>query len=183
MLYTHYIPPVDTFKQTKSSVGLKNTGRKQSESRIDLTSIRRLITDQQRRVETFLAEILSDRARAIPNLFHYLFERWNQGTLSRWGSRFFLQEKATGRHDLTGYKVVNLQKGALLCIKEDHDCSVIRCVSGTLWITQAGDLNDYLLVGGNEFETDRQGVTVVEALSPATICVSQEGKRCSPDRN
>lgn len=43
--------------------------------------------------------------------------------------------------------------------------SEIRCLEGMLWITQEGDLRDYILKAGETFVTDRKGKVVLQALN------------------
>ncbi|MEZ0396760.1 MAG: DUF2917 domain-containing protein [Anaerolineales bacterium] len=44
----------------------------------------------------------------------------------------------------------------------------IRCLEGVLWITQEGDLRDYILKPGETFVTDRKGKVVLQALKHAS---------------
>jgi hypothetical protein len=62
--------------------------------------------------------------------------------------------------DASTVKLLNLGKGLV-----GH---VIRCVSGTLWVTQEGDSRDHFLAAGEEFVIEAPGVVVVQALAPAT---------------
>lgn len=43
--------------------------------------------------------------------------------------------------------------------------SEIRCLEGMLWITQEGDVRDYILKAGDSFRTDRKGKVVLQALN------------------
>jgi hypothetical protein len=45
----------------------------------------------------------------------------------------------------------------------------IRCLSGTLWVTQEGDGRDYVLAPGDEFVIESTGVIVVQAFAPALV--------------
>ncbi|OGO27787.1 MAG: hypothetical protein A2136_06790 [Chloroflexi bacterium RBG_16_54_11] len=47
----------------------------------------------------------------------------------------------------------------------DRRGDVISCSTGNLWITQAGDLKDYILESGQDFWVTRTGTVVVQALS------------------
>ena len=44
---------------------------------------------------------------------------------------------------------------------------VIRCLSGTLWVTQEGDPRDHILAAGDEFLIEAPGAVVVQAFTPA----------------
>jgi len=54
--------------------------------------------------------------------------------------------------------------------------TVIRCCSGSLWVTQEGDSRDHLLSGGEEFLIETPGAVVVQAFTPALV---QFGPRSS----
>ena len=59
---------------------------------------------------------------------------------------------------------VTLNKHKLWNIDGDRRGDVIRCLYGTLWITQEGDLKDYILDAGQEFWVTRSGTVIVQAL-------------------
>ena len=59
---------------------------------------------------------------------------------------------------------VTLAKHKLWSIEGDRRGDVINCVNGTLWITQEGDLKDYVVEAGKNFWVTRQGQVVVQAL-------------------
>ena len=49
-----------------------------------------------------------------------------------------------------------------------------RCVvlfQGSVWITQQGDLKDYVVRSGESFTFDRRGLALVEALEPTSLAV------------
>ncbi|MDB5295730.1 MAG: hypothetical protein JWO31_1713 [Phycisphaerales bacterium] len=48
----------------------------------------------------------------------------------------------------------------------------IRCVVGSLWVTQAGDGRDFLLGDGDCFLPARRGKVVVHALEPSRFWVA-----------
>jgi hypothetical protein len=48
----------------------------------------------------------------------------------------------------------------------------ITCLSGQVWITRAGSLEDTFLASGETFSAVRPGLMVAQALSEATIVVS-----------
>ena len=50
----------------------------------------------------------------------------------------------------------------------------ILCIRGNLWITQAGDPQDYLLAQGQKFVASRRGLVVVQAFTDSAY-------RCVPD--
>jgi hypothetical protein len=59
---------------------------------------------------------------------------------------------------------ITLDKYRLWDIEGDRRGDVIRCLYGELWVTQYGDLKDYVLGPGQEFWVTRAGTVVVQAL-------------------
>ena len=59
---------------------------------------------------------------------------------------------------------VTLKKHNLWNIDGDRRGDVIHCLFGTLWLTQEGDLKDYILDAGQEFWVTRSGTVIVQAL-------------------
>lgn len=59
---------------------------------------------------------------------------------------------------------ISLAKYKLWSIEGDRRGDVIRCLNGTLWITQEGDLKDYIVEAGRDFWVTRPGTVVVQAL-------------------
>lgn len=62
---------------------------------------------------------------------------------------------------------VTLAKHKLWSIEGDRRGDVIGCVNGSLWITQQGDLKDYVVESGKSFWVTRPGTVVVQALEDA----------------
>lgn len=46
---------------------------------------------------------------------------------------------------------------------------ILECVSGHLWLTQAGDSSDYFLEAGERFKVAPGDATVVQALCPSQV--------------
>ena len=59
---------------------------------------------------------------------------------------------------------VTLNKHTLWNIDGDRRGDVIRCLYGALWVTQEGDLKDYILDAGEDFWVTRSGTVIVQAL-------------------
>jgi Protein of unknown function (DUF2917) len=53
----------------------------------------------------------------------------------------------------------------------------ILCRCGLCWITQEGDLKDYLLESERDFTVHRDGLIVVQALTDTEITVSSEKEK------
>jgi DUF2917 family protein len=64
---------------------------------------------------------------------------------------------------------------------EDGEGLEVTALSGTVWITQAGDTRDVILAGGQSFILDRNGRAIVYALRDATIVVGRPGHRLAAD--
>ena len=64
---------------------------------------------------------------------------------------------------------VSLAKHKVWSIEGDRRGDVISCLKGILWITQEGDLKDYLVEAGKEFWVTRRGEVVVQALENSQL--------------
>lgn len=73
------------------------------------------------------------------------------------------QEAGTGRA---------LPAGQIYQLSGDNRWRVIVCQAGEIWITQAGDVRDYLISAGEMFLITRSGGVVIQALEPASIQVT-----------
>ncbi len=60
-------------------------------------------------------------------------------------------------------------------VLSDARGSVIRVNRGTLWITQEDDVRDVVLRPGDTWMVERQGDTIVEAQTAATLCATGRG--------
>ncbi|HEX4235846.1 MAG TPA: DUF2917 domain-containing protein [Caldimonas sp.] len=54
---------------------------------------------------------------------------------------------------------------------DDATGTDIVCLRGELWLTQDGDLRDIVLSAGEHFTLDCNGVALVSALRPSSVCV------------
>jgi len=61
-----------------------------------------------------------------------------------------------------------LGKGELLRINGHPGGMVLRCIKGTVWITNGNGM-DYLVHEGKIFRLDPAATTVIEALGPAEV--------------
>jgi hypothetical protein len=59
---------------------------------------------------------------------------------------------------------ISLAKYQLWNLVGDRRGDRISCIRGSLWITQEGDLKDYVLDAGQNFWVARPGTVVVQAL-------------------
>jgi len=79
-----------------------------------------------------------------------------------------------------GIKPLRLPARAVHCI-EDGKGLEVTAVSGTVWITQAGDIRDVILARGQSFVLDRNGRAVLYALKDAAIVVAPAGHIAAAD--
>ena len=66
------------------------------------------------------------------------------------------------------FKTLDLPGGTLLPISSIRG-ERVRVVSGRVWLTEEGDLNDEFLASGEEVALGGHGLAVLEALTPARV--------------
>ncbi len=64
---------------------------------------------------------------------------------------------------------ITLPTHKMWAIEGDRRGDVINCVRGNLWITQEGDLKDYVVENGKNFWITKPGTVVVQALDDSQI--------------
>ena len=74
---------------------------------------------------------------------------------------------------------VQMPRNSFLRVEGDSRGTKIVCRSGSCWITQEGDLKDYLLESERDFTVHRDGLIVVQALTDTEIAVSSEKEKHS----
>ena len=57
----------------------------------------------------------------------------------------------------------------------------MRCLLGSLWITEEGEREDRILRRGQSFVLDRQGLSLVTALGGPAMLVVQPGTAVAPN--
>jgi Protein of unknown function (DUF2917) len=62
---------------------------------------------------------------------------------------------------------ITLNKHGLWSMEGDRRSDVISCNKGTIWITQEGDMRDYILEPGQDFWVTRPGTVIVQSLENA----------------
>jgi hypothetical protein len=70
----------------------------------------------------------------------------------------------TNLHTLTD---ITLAKYGLWTTEGDRRGDVVRCMIGTLWVTQEGDMKDYILDHDQDFWVTRPGTVIIQALENA----------------
>ncbi len=71
-------------------------------------------------------------------------------------------------HRSTVFKTLDLPGGTLLPISSIRG-ERVRVLSGRVWLTEEGDLNDEFLASGEEVALGGHGLAVLEALTPARV--------------
>jgi len=66
--------------------------------------------------------------------------------------------------------IVHLKKKEFTSRKNRGEEMHLKCLSGIVWITQPGDLEDYILNANESLKIDRKGMAVVQAMSEAVVC-------------
>jgi Protein of unknown function (DUF2917) len=72
---------------------------------------------------------------------------------------------------------VQMPRNSLLRVEGVSRGTKILCRCGLCWITQEGDLKDYLLESERDFTVHRDGLIVVQALTDTEITVSSEKEK------
>lgn len=65
--------------------------------------------------------------------------------------------------------VIDLAAGNGWGVKGKRRQQTLFCIQGRLWVTQEGDIRDYLLEAGDAFMVTLPGLILVRALTPARI--------------
>ena len=67
--------------------------------------------------------------------------------------------------------VIQLATGQVWALDPPDAATLVRCVSGRCWLTQAGDSADHDLRAGDERLLQARGRVVVQAISPTELQV------------
>ena len=66
-------------------------------------------------------------------------------------------------------KIVDLSAGQGWALKGRRRPQTLFCLEGSVWVTQEGDIRDYILEAGDAFLVTMPGLVLVRALKPARI--------------
>jgi Protein of unknown function (DUF2917) len=75
-------------------------------------------------------------------------------------------------YQATVLKTLDLASGTLVPFSSTRG-ERVRVLSGRVWLTEEGDVNDALLGNGQEIALGGHGLAVIEALSPARVQLLQ----------
>ncbi len=92
------------------------------------------------------------------------------GNINRSQRRFIFSNLTT--HD----KIVNLDSGQSWGLKGKRRIQTLTCLQGSVWVTQEGDISDYVLHAGDAFVVTLPGLIFVRALEPASVGQSESLK-------
>ena len=73
--------------------------------------------------------------------------------------------------DLSTVQLINIGRGM--------DARIIRCISGTVWVTQAGDSRDHILAEGQTLLIESPDVVVIQAFGPALVRLEPRADRAA----
>jgi hypothetical protein len=59
---------------------------------------------------------------------------------------------------------IDLKNRELLKLVFGQPGACVRCITGVLWLTQESDLHDHLLIAGQSFTIEQQGIVLVQGL-------------------
>jgi hypothetical protein len=66
-------------------------------------------------------------------------------------------------------KIIDLEAGKGWALKGKQRQQTLLCLQGSIWVTQEGDLRDYVLEEGDAFLISLPGLVLVRALKPARV--------------
>lgn len=64
-----------------------------------------------------------------------------------------------------------LKKSEVIDLDKISENVALKCLTGQIWVTCQGDLQDYLLKPGEEYRISKLGKVVVCALTEASLCI------------
>jgi hypothetical protein len=66
-------------------------------------------------------------------------------------------------------EVIKLVRHEIFTINQRSGERSLKAIKGTFWVTQANDLQDYLLQPGESLQINKRGKVAIEALSEACL--------------
>ena len=66
---------------------------------------------------------------------------------------------------------MNIERRAVFSLKGPVRGATIACDSGTLWITQAGDIRDYVIRAGMNFTVPGEGSVAIQLMGHAGVTI------------
>ncbi len=87
--------------------------------------------------------------------------------------RFAPANKSDQHRAATPVTDVKLQRKDLVRLRGRKHGQAVTCLEGALWITQAGDPRDHVLVAGDRFALNGRGAVLLEAMREARVRVTR----------
>ena len=87
----------------------------------------------------------------------------NAGSVMSSQNRFFLSNLSTPD------TIVDLDAGQGWGLKGKRRQQTLFCLQGSMWVTQEGDIRDYVLEAGDAFLVMLPGLVLVRALTPVRL--------------
>lgn len=75
---------------------------------------------------------------------------------------------------------ITLRPNRMLRLRDGRNL-VVGVDTGTVWLTQDGDVRDIILRAGESFRVDRDGTVLVQALNDAAVRFVPRGRAASLD--
>ena len=91
----------------------------------------------------------------------------NAGSVMGAHNRFFLSNLSTPD------TIVDLAAGQGWGLKGKRRQQTLFCLQGSMWVTQEGDIRDYVLEAGDAFLVMLPGLVLVRALTPVRLGYSE----------
>jgi len=91
----------------------------------------------------------------------------NAGSVMGAQNRFFLSNLSTPD------TIVDLDAGQGWGLKGKRRQQTLFCLQGSMWVTQEGDIRDYVLEAGDAFLVMLPGLVLVRALTPVRLGYSE----------
>jgi hypothetical protein len=66
-----------------------------------------------------------------------------------------------------------LQPRQILDLEEKAHQMTIECKSGVLWVTQSGELEDYMLKAGKRYVPKSKGKVVIQAMKESRLAIEE----------
>jgi hypothetical protein len=66
-------------------------------------------------------------------------------------------------------KIIDLEAGQGWALRGKRRQQTLLCLKGSIWVTQEGDIRDYVLEEGDAFLVSLPGLVLVRALKPACV--------------
>ena len=121
-------------------------------------------------MDTQLKPNASNRLAEEPQIIYQKFTQFAEGVTAMFG---LSRNNHSNDQKLTGNALTELDLDAsqIYRIKPGRAGRRIEVVSGTAWVTQSGDQEDYILKAGERLTVPRGGVVIVQGMRSAHLRV------------